>query len=96
MFDLYFINSKYSWEYYCTKQEIQEIYKSIENLNQLGTISHYRIDINDRIFAFIDNSEYQLNFMRNHYNTNEKCKPRYTSDGYGRGLEKNKVKTLKN
>lgn len=95
MFDLYFINSNYKWEHYCMKQDIQEIYRAIEILNLLGETDFYRIDIDNRVFTFLNNSEYQLEFMMNKYDTNEKCKPRYTSDEYDLGLENYKVKKKK-
>lgn len=82
MFDLYFLNKRNSWEYYTTKTNIIDIYRTIDILNLIGGTEHYRIDIDNRVFAFLNNSNYQLDYMIEHYNTNEKCKPRYTSDEY--------------
>lgn len=93
------------WKPYYQNKDIYDIYRTIEMCNSenkipqydvsfhsLYEVMSYRILIDDRVFAFIDTSEYQLNFMRNHYNTNEKCKPRYTSDEYDLGYEKVKKK----
>lgn len=82
MFDLYFLNSRNDWEIYCSKQDIYDIYRTIDILNIMGETEHYRIDIDGRVFAFLDNSEYKLKFMMEHYDNNEKCKPRFTCDEY--------------
>ena len=89
------------WNPYYQNSDINMVYDTIEisNIEQdyLGDcldyeIMSYRILVDDRVFAFVDNSEYQLNFMREHYNTNEKCRPRYTSDDYDLGYDKTKKK----
>lgn len=92
MFDLYFLNSKNDWEIYTTQQNIQNIYEKIINLNNCEIITFYRIDIDGRVFAFLDNSEYKLNYMMEHYDTNEKCKPRFTCDEYETSYVKTKKK----
>lgn len=79
------------WNPYYQNSDINIIYDTIElsNIEQNYLedcldyeVMSYRILIDDRVFAFVDTTESQLNFMRNHYNTNEKCKPRYTCDEY--------------
>ena len=91
MFDLYFLNSRNDWEIYTTQENIQNIYQKIGILNSQGGIHHYRIDIDGRVFAFLNNSEYQLDYMMNKFDTNEKCKPRFTCDEY----ETSHIKTKK-
>lgn len=82
------------WERYYQAIDIDIIYRVIEisDLESLingEEISSYRILIDDRVFAFIPaHDEYRLNFMREHYNTNEKCKPRYASDEYKTKVKK--------
>jgi len=92
---------KIEWQNYYQNDDIDMIYRSIEisNLEKelikdfIGyEVLSYRILIDDRVFAFVDSSEYQLDYMRSHYNTNEKCKPRYTSDEYNLGYQKTKKK----
>ena len=85
MFDLYFLNSRNDWEIYTTQQNIQNIYEKIKNLNNCDITIFYRIDVDGRVFAYLDNSEYKLNYMMEHFDTNEKCKPRFTSDEYDTG-----------
>lgn len=74
------------WQRCYQCNDIDIIYRVIEIKNLESEINEekttaYRILIDNRVFAFIPaNDEYRLNFMREHYNTNEKCKPRYTSD----------------
>lgn len=92
MFDLYYLNKDYKWSFYYDTNDIDLIYRNIEVLNLLDQAEMYRIDIDGRVFAFLNNSEYQLDFMRKHYNTNEKCKPRYESDAYDECVAKCKVK----
>lgn len=79
------------WNPYYQNSDINIIYDTIElsNIEQNYLedcldyeVMSYRILIDNRVFAFVDTTENQLNFMRNHYNTNEKCKPRYTCDEY--------------
>lgn len=82
MFELYRLNKYREWIWYYQSKDIDMIYRTIELCNLEGETISYRIDIEDRVFAFVDSSEYQLDFMRKHYDTNEKCKPRYTSDEY--------------
>ena len=95
--------NKLEWQYYYQNNDIDMIYRAIEigNLeNEFAKekIEHYRILIDDRVFVFIPaNDDYQLNCVREKYNTNEKCKPRYTSDEYKTdfydlGKEKVKIK----
>lgn len=91
MFNLYYLDDEYKWKFYYCSKDIDLIYRTIEIMNIAKEAEMYRIDIENRVFAFLNNSEYQLNFMRKHYNTNEKCKPRYTSDEYDLGLT-NKIK----
>ena len=85
------------WKYYYQSNDIDQIYRNIETRNLENEFSddgieYYRILIDDRVFTFIPaNDEYQLNCVRKKYNTNEKCKPRYTSDEY----ETSSVKTKK-
>lgn len=80
--------NRLEWQYYYQSNDIDMIYRAIEigNLENefvKEKIEHYRILIDNRVFAFIPaNNEYQLNYMREHYKTNEKCKPRYTCDEY--------------
>ena len=90
------------WQRYYFCNDIDIIYRVIEISNLESAINSeeitsYRILIDDRVFAFIPaNDEYRLNFMREHYNTNEKCRPRYTSDEYNAyDLGKEKIKTKK-
>lgn len=76
------------WQRCYQCNDIDIIYRVIEIKNLESEINDekitaYRILIDNRVFAFIPaNDEYRLNFMREHYDTNEKCKPRYTSDEY--------------
>ena len=83
------------WKPYYQNKDIYDIYRTIEMCNNenkipqydgsfhsLYEVMSYRILVDDRVFAFVDATESQLNFMREHYNTNEKCKPRYTCDEY--------------
>lgn len=91
MFDLYFLNTRNNWEIYCTQENIKNIYKEILDLNNGGVITFYRIDVDGRVFAFLDSNEYKLNYMMEHYDTNEKCKPRFTCDEY----ETSHIKTKK-
>ena len=90
MFNLYILNKNCRWINYYESKEINLIYNKIEILNCINEVEMYRIDIDDRVFAFLDNSEYKLNYMKEHYNTNEKCKPRYASDEYDSGFIKTK------
>lgn len=92
MFDLYFLSFKNDWQYYCTKNDIQDIYRTIDILNMLGETEHYRIDIDERVFAYLDNSKYQLEYMMQKFDTNEKCKPRFTCDEYEVSYTKTKKK----
>ena len=92
-----------SWQRYYKSNDIDQIYRNIEisnlenNMDLLYNfeVISYRILIDDRVFAFIDTSNYQLDYMRSHYNTNEKCRPRYTSDEYDLGFKKCKTKKKK-
>lgn len=88
MFNLYILNKNCRWISYYKSKDINLIYEKIELLNYIGETEMYRIDIDDRVFTFLDNSEYKLEYMKNHFDTNEKCKPRYTSDEYDSGLIK--------
>ena len=92
MFDLYFLNSRNNWEIYCTQENIKNIYKVILDLNNGGVITFYRIDVDGRVFTYLDNSEYKLNYMMEHFDTNEKCKPRFTCDEYETSYIKTKKK----
>ena len=88
MFDLYYLTYNHNWKLYYQSKDIDLIYRTIELLNYDNITTNYRIDVDNRVFVFLDTSEYKLNFMREHYNTNEKCKPRYVSDDYDLGYEK--------
>ena len=90
MFDLYFLSNRNTWIWYACKEDINDIYRIIGILNLLEETEFYRIDIDNRVFTYLDNSEYQLEIMMNKYDTNEKCKPRYTSDEYEMGYTKAK------
>ena len=89
------------WKPYYQNKDIDMIYEAIEICNiekqVLGDyldyeILSYRILVDDRVFAFVNDTEKELDFMRKHYDTNEKCRPRYTSDEYDLGYEKIKTK----
>lgn len=85
------------WQYYYQSDDIDMIYRAIdigncENEFAKEKIEHYRILIDDRVFVFIPaNDEYKLKCVREKYDTNEKCKPRYTCDEY----ETSHIKTKK-
>ena len=95
MFNLYYLNSDYKWKFYFCSHDIDLIYRTIEIMNIAGEAEMYRIDIDNRVFAFLNNTDYQLRFMMRKYDTNEKCKPRYTSDEYDLGLTNYKIKKKK-
>ena len=90
------------WKPYYQNDDIDMIYEAIEICNierqmLLGDcldyeIMSYRILVDDRVFAFVDTTEKQLDYMREKYNTNEKCKIRYTYGDYDLGYEKVKTK----
>ena len=91
-------NEELKWQYYYQTNDIDMIYRAIEISESENKIVNkeilsYRILIDNRVFAFIPaNNEYQLNFMREHYKSNDKCKPRYTCDEYTTYMEKVKKK----
>lgn len=88
MFSLYKLSSTHHWDIDCYNENIQAIYDRIERINKTGYKGHYRIDCDERQFAFVDTSEFQLGYMKENYDTNEKCKTRYE-----RYYNNSKVKT---
>ena len=89
------------WKPYYQNDDIDMIYRAIEVCNierqTLGDyldyeIMSYRILVDDRVFAFVDTTQKELDYMREKYNTNEKCKIRYTYGEYDLGYEKVKTK----
>lgn len=93
------------WKPYYQNKDIYDIYRTIEMCNNenkipqydgsfhsLYEVMSYRILIDDRVFAFVDATQRDLDYMREKYNTNEKCKIRYTYSDYDLGYEKVKTK----
>lgn len=95
MFELFGLSKEHRWELYYQNDDINIIYDVIKEYNEKNKTTHYRIDTNGRVFVFLDNSNHQLEFMRERYNTNEKCRPRYTCDEYDLGRSKIKKKGRK-